>query len=674
MLKKSINLEKMRYKTPLILFFIVFVIILSFCTKKTTQPDEQLLAPSNLVIESLTAINAKLIWQDNCEREDGYLVYKKLEGTDWNIINVSPDTEEWIDENVIPGIINYYKVCAYLGVDHSDYIEDSLNTLPAPTNLQIEQQNVHTFALNWNDNSNFEQGFKIDRKIDDEEWINEIDSVYSDITTWIDFTLGRNYEVVYYRVYGYYEDYNSTKIESNSNIVFPAPTNLQYEILSVNSIKLTWNDNSLGEEGYKIDKKTGDENWLIEYATLEESTTEWIDENVNLSNNYYYYKIYSFYGDNISSKSEIEILNTFTKTFGGINTDAAYSVQQTTDGGYIVAGYTGSYGAGGSDFWLVKADENGNEEWNQTYGSSDDDYAHSVQQTTDGGYIIAGRTQSYGSGGRNFWLVKTDPNGNEMWNQVYGGLFGDAAYSVQQTSDGGYIVAGYTESYGAGEYDFWLVKTDANGNEMWNQVYGGWNIEWAYSVQQTTDGGYIIAGRTQSYGSGEYDVWMVKTDALGNEEWNRTFGGSDWDEAYSVQQTSDGGYIVAGYTGSYGAGSYDFWLIKTDENGNTMWNQTYGGLNSEYAYSVKQTTDGGYIIAGLTKSYGAGGSDFWLVKADENGNEEWNRTYGGSDDDYARSVQQTTDGGFIITGWTESYGAGSYDVWLIKTDSQGNVE
>jgi len=306
------------------------------------------------------------------------------------------------------------------------------------------------------------------------------------------------------------------------------------------------------------------------------------------------------------------------------------------------------------------------EEWNKTFGGSQDDMALSVQQTSDSGYIIAGYTESYGAGGADFWLVKTDSNGNKLWNKTFGGTYDDWARAVQQASDGGYIIAGHTESYGAGSMDFWLVKTDANGTEQWNKTLGGTYDDWASSVQQTTDSGYIIAGRTESYGAGSEDVWLVKADSNGNKLWNKTFGGSQDDMALSVQQTSDGGYIVAGETCSYGAGHYDVWLVKTDANGTEQWNKTFGGLGIDWAYSVQQTTDSGYIVAGGTTSYGVGSWDFWLVKTDANGTKQWDKTFGGTDKENALSIQQTANDGYILAGWTESYSAGSADFWLIK--------
>ena len=366
---------------------------------------------------------------------------------------------------------------------------------------------------------------------------------------------------------------------------------------------------------------------------------------------------------------------TWSKTFGGTSRDWAFSVQQTSDGGYILAGETWSYGAGYSDFWLVKTDSDGKKEWDKTFGGTDRDKAESVQQTRDGGYIIAGETSSYGAGSEDFWLVKTDSSGNKEWDKTFGGTNDDVAYSVQQTSDDGYIIAGETSSYGAGYSDFWLLKTDSSGNKEWDKTFGGAKWDGAQSVQQTRDGGYILTGCAQSYGAGLCDFWLVKTDSSGNKEWDKTFGGTRQDSAKSVQQTDDGGYIFAGFTQSYDAGHYneDFWLVKTDSNGNKAWDKTFRGSNDDRAESVQQTSDGGYILAGFTQSYGAGNKDFWLLKTDSDGNKEWDKTFGGGQRDWAFSVQQTDDGGYILAGVTGSYGAGSSDFWLVKTDSMENV-
>ena len=372
----------------------------------------------------------------------------------------------------------------------------------------------------------------------------------------------------------------------------------------------------------------------------------------------------------VSSLSFAAGVMQWNATYGGDGNEYAASVQQTSDGGYIAAGYTDSFGAGGLDFWVVKTNPAGGQEWNATYGGAGWEWPNSIKQTADGGYIIAGYTNSFGAGNDDFWLVKINSTGGEQWNKTFGGSDNDEAYSVQQTSDGGYIVAGTTASFGAGSYDFWLIKTDPTGAEQWNATYGGANQDDAFSVQQTSDGGYVVAGHTYSFGAGNDDFWLVKTNSTGAQQWNATYGGADGDQANSVQQTTDGGYIVAGSTYSFGAGNGadDFWLVKANSTGGEQWNATFGGGDYDEAYSAQQTSDGNYVVVGRTYSFGfgSGSSDAWLIKTNTSGGELWNVTYGGAGADEAYSIQQTADGGYILGGLTNSFGAGGIDMWLVK--------
>jgi len=375
----------------------------------------------------------------------------------------------------------------------------------------------------------------------------------------------------------------------------------------------------------------------------------------------------------VLAQAEPKPVQKWQRTFGGANYDWAESVQQTSDGGYILAGSTYSFGAGGVDAYLVKTDAQGNLLWQRTFGGASEDWAESVRQTSDGGYILAGDTDSFGAGGSDAYLIKTDASGNLLWQRTFGGTGDDCASSVQQTSDGGYILAGGTYSFGAGG-DAYLVKTDAQGNLLWQRTFGGADADWAESVQQTSDGGYILAGSTYSFGAGRWDAYLVKTDASGNLLWQKTFGGSQSEHANSVQQTSDGGFILAGGTGYFGTEG-EIYLAKIDSSGNLLWQRTFEGTTNCFAQEVRQTSDGGYILAGglgYEVRFDTGG-DAYLIKTDASGNLLWQRTFGGSGSDIAYSVQQTKDGGFILAGRTDSFGAGGRDAYLVKTDASGNL-
>lgn len=316
-----------------------------------------------------------------------------------------------------------------------------------------------------------------------------------------------------------------------------------------------------------------------------------------------------------------------------------------------------SFGPGDQHYYLLKTDANGDTLWTRIFGAGMWDEGRSVQQTGDGGYILAGSAYSGVATGTDFYVIKTDSYGDTLWTRTYGGNSGDVAYCVRQTTDDGHIIVGFSASFGWGKC--YAVRIDAFGDTLWTQLYSRGA---AYSVQQTTDGGYIIAGRAEIAGC--FDVYLVKTDANGDIIWSQTYDYNNNDQGYYVQETADGGYIIAGATLTSDVG-WEMLVLKTDSYGDTIWTQTYGGYSNDEAWSAQETIDGGYIIAGFSWISG-NRLDSYLVKTDAAGDMLWTKTYGGSLDDKAYSLFQTSDGDYVLTGSTKSFGSGQEDVWLIK--------
>ena len=362
----------------------------------------------------------------------------------------------------------------------------------------------------------------------------------------------------------------------------------------------------------------------------------------------------------------------WTKTYGGPDYDEGYSVCETSDGSYIVAGYTKSFGAGEPDVWLIKTDPNGDTLWTKTYGGSEWDQAWSVQQTSDGGYIVVGFTASFGAGNYDVWLLKTDADGDTLWTRTYGDTGYEAGYSVQQTPDEGYIIAGYTDT--GGIQHVYVIKTDADGDTLWTRTYGELSYSRGFSVKQTSDGSYIIAGSTYIFSEvvSSIEIYLIKTDANGDSLWTRTYGepvGDDY--GASVCETSDGSYIITGCSYYLGLG-YEILLLKTDADGDSLWARTYG---VGHGNSVCETSDGCYMIAGSKKFSGSRSYDVHLMKTDENGGILWTRTYGRTTGwDEAQSVCETSDGSFIVAGWMEFLDPRDRDIWLLKLEPDVGIE
>ena len=365
---------------------------------------------------------------------------------------------------------------------------------------------------------------------------------------------------------------------------------------------------------------------------------------------------------------------TFQKTFGGTGDDKCYFVKQTNDDGFILGGQTKILATGADyDVYLVKTSSDGTLLWTKTYGRTGVDVGESVSQTNDGGFIISGYTKTLSSGADyDVYLLKTTSNGSLQWSYSYGGTGDDRGLSVQQTNDGGFIIGGNTNSFGAGGSDMYLVKTDSGGLFQWTKTFGGTNQEFGYSVDKTNDGGFIIGGQTSSFGAGGSDMYLVKTDSDGTMQWTKTFGGSASDQGFSFHQTNDGGFIIGGQTLSFGAGASDAYLVKTSSDGSLQWAKTFGGTSADPGFSIQQTIDEGFIITGQTSSFGAGTTDMYLLKTDSVGSLQWSKAMGGTGADQGYYVEQTNDGGFIVGGQTKSFGPGNNVVFLLKTDSNGN--
>jgi hypothetical protein len=337
----------------------------------------------------------------------------------------------------------------------------------------------------------------------------------------------------------------------------------------------------------------------------------------------------------------------WSQTYGGKRYEAAEAVVETSDGGFAIAGWVWPP----TGMMLVKTDKSGNKEWTRIHGISDHDWPTALVQTSDGGYALAGYANPFEFRGHDFCLVKTDANGNMEWNQLYGGTGVDRPDDIIETSDGGFALVGYTDSLGAGSCDFWLVKTDALGNMEWTRSYGGQYCDKARSLVETSDGGYMVFGVKGFDQFFDGEPCLIKTNSHGRMEWNQTYNvvvDRDLDGAAFVE-ASDGGFLLA-------IGDL---IMKTDELGNVEWNKT-----CPVTSLLARASDGGYALAG----------DDLLVKTDVNGNIEWNQTYGGEKRHSITSLVATSDGGFVLAGW---YGnvdeLGKADFWVIKTDEYGRI-
>ncbi|MEM3475698.1 MAG: hypothetical protein QXF83_03085 [Candidatus Bathyarchaeia archaeon] len=359
--------------------------------------------------------------------------------------------------------------------------------------------------------------------------------------------------------------------------------------------------------------------------------------------------------------------NEWVMSLGGASNDEGWIIIQTFNEEFIVVGETWSFGAGEGDIWVIKINPAGDIQWQKTYGTERIESPMDADLTLDQGIVIAGLTTLPGRTDFDLFILKLKAQGELEWYKIYGGTDNDWAMCIEQTSDGGYIVGGATHSFGAAFRDFWVLKLDTSGEIMWEKRYGGSGVERRVeNIHQTVDGGYILAGTSDSFSGGS--VWVLKLKSDGNIDWQYVYGppGGDVED---IQVTRDGGYIVLAETGQ----PQDAWILKLKADGDIEWQKKYGGPGDEDVQPIRQTVDGGYVIAGSTTSFGVGDEDLWILKVDINGNIEWQRTYGGTASDEAYSLMQAFDFGYMIVGETESFGSGMKDVFLLKLDSLGRI-
>lgn len=380
----------------------------------------------------------------------------------------------------------------------------------------------------------------------------------------------------------------------------------------------------------------------------------------------------------------------FHRAMGTSHSESAFSIIQTPDSGFVIGGAYEFDGWGTKQLMVVKTDQLGDSLWTRTYGDRiDTSFAktgstnapHStgngifdIKPTSSNGFVATGGSYTFSSGLGDIVVLNLDGSGDTIWTRNYGGTGDDYGYSISQTSDDGFVVTGYTESYGPGIRHGIVLRLDMNGDTVWTAITDGSSIEAFYKGELTTDGGLIATGYTFNDGAGNADVYLVKFDPNGAIEWAKTYGGTQNEYGYSVHQIADNGYIVSGMTESAGQGVQDALLIKTDSLGNSEWIKTYGGESYDGAYDVVQKPGVGYTFIGYTKSFGTlnNEDDFYVVQVDLNGDTTWTRRIGGDQYDIGESIAITLDGGFAILGYSGSMGYGGSDILFMKLDANGD--
>ncbi len=367
--------------------------------------------------------------------------------------------------------------------------------------------------------------------------------------------------------------------------------------------------------------------------------------------------------------------HTFQRNSNLPEVDRGIAVIETKKGDVMAIGVVKKSPKANGDILLVCADRTGDIKWIKTYGGEGDDMGWDLLEIPTGGYLLAGTSNSDNLGSRDMIAIRINSGGEETWKKTYGTDREEYCWDMTVTQDGNYLLVGETSikgTYGEGNKDFYVVKIDPQGKMIWSQIYGGEKTDRCYAVDSTNDG-FILLGSTNSYGAGDQDAYLVKIDTQGREQWSKTFGSEKFDMGHDVKRSNDGGYVIIGYTQTHSQGKNDAWILKTDSKGKTMWETIIGEIEDDRAVRGIQTNDGNYIMTGYTKSYGASIWDLFLVKIDNRGKLTWRRNHSGISADLGYGVFESKDGGILLTGQTFSFGNHEGDFWLLKTDRDGKI-
>lgn len=367
-----------------------------------------------------------------------------------------------------------------------------------------------------------------------------------------------------------------------------------------------------------------------------------------------------------------QVTVTFQKVFSDAYAMDGLDVIPAKGGGYIITGMITNDIINDMDIHVIKTNNTGDMQWTKTYGGIKPEYSFGILQATDSsGYFIIGYSQSFSGGDYDTWLLKIDNDGDTLWTKTYGTWGNDQGQEIIPTSDGNYILTGSSNSPPNSSYQAYLIKIDPDGDIIWDKYYGGSSYEIGNSVKQTPDGGYIMLGITYSYGVNG-DAFLVKTNAIGDTLWTKKYGGSQLDEGIFIVVNSDSSYTFCVRDSSSIGKNIDVQIIKTDANGNILWDKHYGGTEKDTDKMIQKTSDGGYIVSGITRSFGLSLPDMWILKLDSEGDTLWTRRYGGTDNEHCYSTKQTSDGGYIAVGKCESFSQED-GIMFLKLNSKGKL-